>query len=62
MLIAVVQEIKKRFPEAQVFENDIRPDVELLRQQFGDNYRLLGAMPCRDSSRNSNWRSMLTFS
>ena len=40
MLIAVVQEIKKRFPEAQVFENDIRPDVKLLQQQFGDNYRL----------------------
>lgn len=40
MLVAVIQEIKNRFPDAQVFENDIRPDEALLKQQFGSNYRL----------------------
>lgn len=40
MLVAVVQEIKKRFPDAEIFENDSRPDKKLLEQQFGSNYRL----------------------
>ena len=45
MLIAAVQEIKNRFPDTQVFENDIRPDEKLLRQQFGPNYRLTRSKP-----------------
>ena len=42
MLVAVLQEIKKRFPDAEVIENDILPDEELLKQQFGANGRLSG--------------------
>mgnify|MGYP002626660828 FL=1 len=43
MLVAVLQEIKKRFPNAEVIENDIRPNEKLLKQQFGPNGRLSGS-------------------
>lgn len=40
MLVAVLQQIKERFPEATVVEYSKSPNEKLLRQYFGDNYRL----------------------
>lgn len=40
MLVAVLQEIKERFPDATVVEYSKSPNEKLLRQYFGDNYRL----------------------
>ena len=40
MLVAVLQEIKERYPDATVVEYSKSPNEKLLRQYFGDNYRL----------------------
>lgn len=40
MLVAVLQEIKGRYPDATVVEYSKSPNEKLLRQYFGDNYRL----------------------
>ncbi len=40
MLVTVLQEIKERFPDATVVEYSKSPNEKLLRQYFGDNYRL----------------------
>lgn len=40
MLVAVLQQIKERYPDATVVEYSKSPNEKLLRQYFGDNYRL----------------------
>ena len=40
MLVAVLQEIKGRYPDATVVEYSKSPNEKLLRQYFCDNYRL----------------------
>lgn len=40
MLVAVLQQIKERYPGATVVEYSKSPNEKLLRQYFGDHYRL----------------------
>lgn len=41
MMLAVIQELKHRVPEAKLIVNNNNPDVSFIRSQYGDNFKLL---------------------
>ena len=41
MLVAVMQEIKQRYPDAKLVINNNNADEELIRSLFGSNYTII---------------------